>query len=117
MRVGNVHQVLQSAARKADVINHEQDLSAIRVGLHDGLFQGTMPVDAQSTCCYLLPAADHREADTWGVLRALAEDPFQVLPMNDELTRSQQKVADRFRALGLVPVDIKVSDIVWPEGV
>ncbi|MEA2729404.1 MAG: sulfonate transport system substrate-binding protein, partial [Acetobacteraceae bacterium] len=49
--------------------------------------------------------------------RALAEDPFQVLPMNDELTRSQQKVADRFRALGLVPVDINVSDIVWREGV
>ena len=37
--------------------------------------------------------------------------------MNDELTRSQQKVADRFRALGLVPVDIKVSDIVWRAGV
>jgi hypothetical protein len=31
--------------------------------------------------------------------------------MNDDLARSQQKVADRFRALGLLPVDIKVSDI------
>jgi hypothetical protein len=71
MSVGTVHQMLQSAARKADVINHEQDLSAIRVGLHDDLFQGAMPVlagvDAASTYCYLLAAADHRDADTWGV--------------------------------------------------
>ena len=45
--------------------------------------------------------------------RALAANPLQVLPMNDDLARSQQKVADRFRALGLLPVDIKVSDITW----
>ncbi|MEA2773528.1 MAG: hypothetical protein QOD93_6490 [Acetobacteraceae bacterium] len=72
MSVGTVHQVLQSAAREADVINHEQDLSAIRVGLHDELFQGAMPVlagvDAQSTYCYLLAAADHRDADTWACI-------------------------------------------------
>jgi hypothetical protein len=71
MSVGTVHQVLQSAAGKANVINHEQDLSAIRVGLHDELFQGAMPVlagvDARSTYCYLLVAADRRDADTWGV--------------------------------------------------
>jgi sulfonate transport system substrate-binding protein len=53
--------------------------------------------------------------DVW--TRALAQDPFQILPMNDDLTRSQQKVADRFRALGLVPVDVKVADIVWRAGV
>jgi hypothetical protein len=33
--VRTVHQVLRSAARTAAVINQEQDLSAIRVGLHD----------------------------------------------------------------------------------
>jgi sulfonate transport system substrate-binding protein len=52
--------------------------------------------------------------DVWS--RALADDPFQVLPMNDQLIASQQKVADRFRAAGLVPVDIKVADIVWRAG-
>jgi aliphatic sulfonates family ABC transporter substrate-binding protein len=45
--------------------------------------------------------------------RALANDALEVLPMNEEFTRNQQKVADQFRALGLVPIDIKVSDIVW----
>jgi sulfonate transport system substrate-binding protein len=63
----------------------------------------------------LLAAATGIRQEVW--TSALASDPFQVFPMNDELTRSQQKVADRFRALGLVPLDIKVSDIVWRAGV
>jgi hypothetical protein len=69
--MGTVHSVLQSAALRAGVINREQDLSGIRVGLHDEIFQGAMPVlagvDAASTYCYLLVAAEHRDADTWGV--------------------------------------------------
>ena len=36
--------------------------------------------------------------------------------MTEDLARSQQKVADRFHAQGLVPVEIKVSDIVWRSG-
>lgn len=47
------------------------------------------------------------------VQRATDRDPFVVLPMNDEIVRSQQVVANRFRSLGLIPVDIKISDEVW----
>src|SRR4051812_24417095 len=69
--VGYVHDVLQAATRQASAVNDDQDLSGIRVGLHDELFQGAMPVlagvDATSTYCYLLAAAEHRDADTWGV--------------------------------------------------
>ena len=69
--MGTIHNVLQSAARQAGVINRDQDLSGIRVGLHDEIFQGVMPVlagvDAASTYCYLLAAERHRDADTWGV--------------------------------------------------
>jgi hypothetical protein len=69
--IGTVHQVLQSATRQADVINEGEDLSGIRVGLHDEIFQGGTPVlagvDAGSTYCYLLVAAEHRDAETWGV--------------------------------------------------
>jgi len=58
--VGCVHDVLQAATRQAGVINREQDLSGIRGGLHDEIFQGATPVlagvDAQSTYCYLLAA-------------------------------------------------------------
>jgi len=69
--VGCVHDVLEAATRQASAINHDQDLSGIRVGLHDEIFQGATPVlagvDAQSTYCYLLAAEQHRDADTWGV--------------------------------------------------
>ena len=51
--------------------SNDQDLSGIRVGLHDEIFQGAKPVlagvDAASTYCYLLAVAEHRDADTWGV--------------------------------------------------
>ncbi len=53
--LGSVHSVLQSATRQASAINHGQDLSGIRVGLHDEIFQGATPVlagvDAASTYC------------------------------------------------------------------
>jgi hypothetical protein len=42
--VGVVHDTLQSAARQAGVINDGEDLSGIRVGLHDEIFQGSTPV-------------------------------------------------------------------------
>src|SRR5215207_4182956 len=69
--LGYVHDVLQAATRQASVVNGEPDLSGIRVGLHDEIFQGATPVlagvDAASTYCYLLVAEQHRDADTWGV--------------------------------------------------
>jgi len=42
--LGCVDDVLQSATRQASAINHDQDLSRIRVGLHDEIFQGATPV-------------------------------------------------------------------------
>jgi aliphatic sulfonates family ABC transporter substrate-binding protein len=48
--------------------------------------------------------------------RAMARVPAEVLPMTEDLARSQQQIADHFRALGLLPVDIKVSDAVWRAG-
>jgi sulfonate transport system substrate-binding protein len=47
------------------------------------------------------------------VQRAVDRAPFQVLPMDDEIARNQQIVANRFRTLGLIPADIKISDQVW----
>jgi aliphatic sulfonates family ABC transporter substrate-binding protein len=63
----------------------------------------------------ILAGATGMPQEVWG--RALAHYPYKVSSMTDDLVRSQQKVADRFRALGLVPVDFKVSDIVWHAGV
>src|ERR1700759_1112232 len=41
---GTVHTVLNSAAAQAGAINRGQDLSRIRTGLHDEIFQGKVPV-------------------------------------------------------------------------
>ena len=69
--LGTVHNELRAAARQAVMVNGAEDLSRVRVGLHDEIFQGKTPVlagvDAASTYCYLLAAVEHRDADTWGV--------------------------------------------------
>jgi hypothetical protein len=69
--LGTVYQIVQEAVAKARAVNHAQDLSAIRVGAHDEIFQAGRPVlvgaDVESTYCYLLVAEDHRDETTWGV--------------------------------------------------
>jgi hypothetical protein len=71
LSVGTVHNVIHSAVAKAKQYNQQQNLSTIRIGLHDEIFQGQTPVlvgiDAASTYCYLLSLEEHRDADTWGV--------------------------------------------------
>ncbi len=99
--IGTVHQVLQSATRQADIINRQQDLSGIRVGLHDEIFHGATPVlagvDANSTYCYLLAAEQRRDADTWGVhlLDAAQQglDPDDTIADAGQGLRAGQKAA------------------------
>ncbi|HVY15006.1 MAG TPA: aliphatic sulfonate ABC transporter substrate-binding protein [Rhodopila sp.] len=45
--------------------------------------------------------------------RAVDRAPFQVRFMDQAFVDSQQKVADRFRALNLIPADIQVASAVW----
>ncbi|WP_299410136.1 hypothetical protein [Acaryochloris sp. IP29b_bin.148] len=70
--VGTIHNRLAVASQSANKINQSQDLSFVEIGLHDEIFQGSKPVlvgiDAASTYYYLLEAAEHRDADTWGNL-------------------------------------------------
>jgi hypothetical protein len=68
---GTVFNIIQSTLDKAKDINNSQDLSQIRVGAHDEIFQKQTPVlvgcDVHSTYTYLLKQAEHRDAITWGV--------------------------------------------------
>jgi len=68
--VGTVHNRLRAAASKAADINQSQDLSGIKVGLQDEIYQGSQPVlagmDAASTYCYRLERVESRDEDTWG---------------------------------------------------
>ncbi|MFO1027708.1 MAG: aliphatic sulfonate ABC transporter substrate-binding protein [Acetobacteraceae bacterium] len=59
----------------------------------------------------LLANATGISQDVWS--RALNRHPLEIMRLTEGFTASQQKVADRFRAQGLIPVDIKVADSFW----
>jgi hypothetical protein len=71
MSLGNVHNIVRSAVPQAQWINQQGDLSAVRIGTHDEIFQASDPVlvgvDTASTFCYLLSLEEHRDAETWGI--------------------------------------------------
>lgn len=70
LSVGTVHNVVGAATTMAPACNRAQDLSGIRVGALDEIFQGDpvlVGVDPQSTYCFLLAHEQHRDATTWGV--------------------------------------------------
>jgi hypothetical protein len=78
LSVGTIHNILAEAAERARVINATEDLSAIRVGGHDEIYQAGRPVlvgaDLESTYCYLLTQVEHCDETSWGVnLLDLAE--------------------------------------------
>lgn len=82
LSLGTVHNILQHAVATARARNDQQDLSGVRIGAHDEIFQGRQPVlvgaDVASTYCYLLSLEEHRDAETWGVrLLELADRGFQ----------------------------------------
>jgi hypothetical protein len=81
MSLGTAHNIVHQAVATARQVNASEGLSAVRVGLHDEIFQAGDPVlvgvDARSTYCYLLSLEEHRDADTWGVrLLELVERGF-----------------------------------------
>ena len=69
--LGSVHNIVHSAVAQAQRSNQQYDLSTIRIGLLDEIFQAGDPVlvgvDAPSTFCFLLSLEEHRDADTWGI--------------------------------------------------
>jgi hypothetical protein len=69
--VGKVHNVLQGAVEQARTYNRQQDLSGVRIGAHDEIFQSGWPVlvgaDVRSSFCYLLSREEQRDAETWAI--------------------------------------------------
>ena len=68
---GNVHNIVYDALAQAVQINKQQDLSQVKVGAHDEIYQARDPVlvgcDAHSTYCYLLSLEESCDANAWGV--------------------------------------------------
>jgi hypothetical protein len=87
--LGTVFNVVKAAVEKARTVNARQDLSNVRVGAHDEIFQSDQPilvgVCAHSSYCYLLSPEDHRDAETWGV---------RLLDLQSQGLRPQHTIAD-----------------------
>ncbi|WP_293860276.1 sulfonate ABC transporter substrate-binding protein [uncultured Alsobacter sp.] len=56
-------------------------------------------------------AATGLDLDSWK--RAIARSEFAIGPLTPSVIAEQQRVADRFHKLGLIPNPISVRDIVW----
>ena len=76
--LGSIHNLLMRGVEKVQQFHRSEDLSGIRVGAHDEIYQARQPVlvgmDVASTYCYLLEAVDHCDETTWGVHLLERED-------------------------------------------
>jgi hypothetical protein len=87
--IGKVHNVLQGAVEQARVYNCKQDLSSVRIGAHDEIFQHGWPVlvgvDVRSSYCYLMSLEEQRDAETWAI---------RMLELQDRGFRPEATIAD-----------------------
>ena len=98
---GTIFNIIHSALDKAKCMNDSQDLSLIKVGAHDEIFQKQTPVlvgcDVHSTYVYLLKQTEQRDKITWGVhLLDLSEQGIKLdysIADSGEGLRSGQELA------------------------
>jgi sulfonate transport system substrate-binding protein len=57
--------------------------------------------------------AEATGVDIEAIRRFVDRSNYRVVPVDGEVIKSQQAVADRFARLGLIPKPVNVSDIVW----
>jgi hypothetical protein len=101
LSLGTVHNIVRAAVPAARHHNLSQDLSAVRIGAHDEIFQAHTPVltgcDADTTYCYLLSPEERRDSDTWAVrLLELTDrgfDPEATVADGGQALRAGQEVA------------------------
>lgn len=102
--LGTIHAIVRAALPRARAVNDAEDLSAVRIGAHDEIFQHEQPVlvgaDVDSTYCYLLSLEEHRDAETWGV---------RLLELQDRGLRPQATVADAGAGLRAG------QQLAWPD--
>jgi hypothetical protein len=69
--LGTVHNIIDKAIQSARQAQQNEDLSRVRIGAHDEIYQAGQPVlvgaDVKSTYCYLLEQADTCDGDTWAL--------------------------------------------------
>jgi hypothetical protein len=104
LSLGTVHNIVHSAVERVRQLNARYNLSPVRIGAHDEIFQNGQPVlvgvDVASTFCYLLSLEEHRDADTWGI---------RLLELRDRGLRPDATIADAGRGLRAG------QTLAWPD--
>jgi len=102
--VGTVFNIVHAAIAPAQKHNRAQDLSRVRVGAHDEIFQAGQPVlvgvEALSSYCYLLSLENHRDSATWGV---------RLLELQDRGFKPDYVVADAGKALRAAQTEVMLD--------
>jgi hypothetical protein len=101
MSEGKISSVVSKAIARAKEIHAQEDLSNVKSGAHDELFQHGKPVltgvDAYSSYCYLLSDEDQRDGETWAIhwwgLEEKGFHPDLVVGDFGEGLRKGQKIA------------------------
>jgi hypothetical protein len=103
LSLGAIHDIVHRAVPLARRHNDGPDLSRVRIGAHDEIFQAGHPVlvgcDADSTYCYLLSQEEHRDTETWAV---------RLWELADRGLRPEATVADGGPALRAG------QELAWP---
>ena len=94
LSLGTIYNIIQDTIIRARNLNEATDVSQIRIGAHDEIYQAGKPVlvgmDVVSTYCYLLAVEDHCDETTWGV---------HLLDLNDQGLLLDYTIADGGSAL------------------
>ena len=101
LSVGTVANIVHAAVGPARRANEAQELSGVRVGVHDEIYQAGQPVlvgaCAHSTYCYLLSQEEECDAETWAVrlweLQDRGLDPEATVADGGTALRAGQEMA------------------------
>jgi hypothetical protein len=101
---GTIFNIMDGALDKAKNMNNSQDLSPIKVGAHDEIFQKQTPVlvgcDVHSTYVYLLKQEEHRDQITWGT---------HLLDLSEQGMKLNYSIADAGKGLR------SGQELAWPN--
>ncbi|WP_245891112.1 sulfonate ABC transporter substrate-binding protein [Desmospora activa] len=59
--------------------------------------------------------AEQIKMDPIPVEKAITRTEYGMEPINDDVLKDQQQVADTFARIGLIPKKIQVEEVIWPE--
>lgn len=101
---GTIFNIMDGALDKAKCMNESQDLSLIKVGAHDEIFQKQSPVlvgcDVHTTYVYLLKQVEQRDQITWGV---------HLLDLTEQGMKLDCSIADAGKGLR------SGQELAWPN--